>query len=168
MGWTVGDHGFEMTLTKKIPRLIAGQLRPWMESWLGANGLKIEEVGSWAVHPGGPKILSAVEEGLMLTSRQLDDSRAILSEFGNMSSPTVLFILEERRGKGVFTGEYTWTQWQISPRIRRGVCAAVERHRLGARHRRRFAAPRVRRLRHPRMEAESVLALQDSLQATHH
>ena len=66
MAWTVGDHGFEMTLSRKIPDLIARHLRPWLEGWLGDNGLSVEAVGSWAVHPGGPKVLAAVEEGLGL------------------------------------------------------------------------------------------------------
>lgn len=99
MGWTIGDHGFEMTLTKKIPRLIASQLRPWMEEWLAGNGLTIEEVGNWAIHPGGPKILNAVEEGLSLSHQMLKPSRSILANYGNMSSPTVLFILERLRSE---------------------------------------------------------------------
>lgn len=97
MGWTVGDHGFEMILTKKIPRLITAHLRPWMDEWLATHGLTVETVGSWAVHPGGPKILSAVEESLGLSPDRMKPSRDVLSEFGNMSSPTVLFILDRLR-----------------------------------------------------------------------
>jgi predicted naringenin-chalcone synthase len=97
MGWTIGDRGFEMTLTKKIPRLITEHLRPWMECWLAENGLTIETVGSWAIHPGGPKILSAVEEGLSLPLDLLEPSRSVLAAYGNMSSPTVLFILDHLR-----------------------------------------------------------------------
>jgi predicted naringenin-chalcone synthase len=97
MGWTIGDRGFEMTLTKKIPRLITEHLRPWMENWLAENGLTVETVGSWAIHPGGPKILTAVEESLMLPASQLEPSRSILAAYGNMSSPTVLFILDRLR-----------------------------------------------------------------------
>lgn len=97
MGWTIGDRGFEMTLTKKIPRLITEHLRPWMERWLAENGLTTEKVGSWAIHPGGPKILNAVEEALALPACQLEPSRSILAAFGNMSSPTVLFILDRLR-----------------------------------------------------------------------
>jgi predicted naringenin-chalcone synthase len=97
MGWTIGDHGFEMILTKKIPRLITAYLRPWVEEWLAKQGLTIETVGSWAVHPGGPKILSATEEALGLSHDQMKPSRDVLSAFGNMSSPTVLFILDRLR-----------------------------------------------------------------------
>jgi len=97
MGWTVGDHGFEMSLSRKIPDLIAAHLRPWLAGWLNENGLSVEAVGSWAVHPGGPKILAAVEEGLGLKSTALTASRAVFAECGNMSSPTVLFIQDRLR-----------------------------------------------------------------------
>ena len=93
MGWTVGDHGFEMMLSRRVPGLIASHLRPWLESWLGDNGLSLADVGSWAVHPGGPKIVTAVEEGLELPPGALEVSRGVLADYGNMSSPTVLFVL---------------------------------------------------------------------------
>lgn len=100
MGWTVGDRGFEMTLSRKVPGLIAGAVRPWLESWLGDNGLSLAEVGSWAVHPGGPKILTAVEEGLGLPPDALAASRGTFADYGNMSSPTVLFVLDRLRRAG--------------------------------------------------------------------
>jgi predicted naringenin-chalcone synthase len=97
MGWTVGDHGFEMSLSRRVPGLIARHLRPWMESWLGDNGLSLADVGSWAVHPGGPKIVCAVEEGLALPPEALAASREVFANYGNMSSPTVLFVLNHLR-----------------------------------------------------------------------
>jgi len=97
MGWVIGNHGFHMTLTKQIPKLIAANLRSWLEGWLDEHHLTIENVGAWAVHPGGPRILAAVEESLCLPATALDTSRRILSENGNMSSPTVLFILNQMR-----------------------------------------------------------------------
>ena len=97
MGWTVGDRGFEMTLSRQIPRLIARHLRPWMADWLGGHGLTVETVGSWAIHPGGPKILSAVEEALALPAAVTAVSREVFAGHGNMSSPTVLFILDRLR-----------------------------------------------------------------------
>ena len=60
MTWRIGDHGFEMTLSPRVPDLICQHLRPWLESWLAEHDLDIARVGSWAVHPGGPRILSAV------------------------------------------------------------------------------------------------------------
>lgn len=100
MTWTVGDHGFDMTLSTRVPGLIAANLRPWLAAWLGRHGLTVEAVGSWAVHPGGPRILSAVEEGLGLKGGALAVSREVLADCGNMSSPTVLFILDRLRDRG--------------------------------------------------------------------
>jgi alpha-pyrone synthase len=97
MGWKVGDRGFEMAMSRQIPGLIARHLRPWLETWLGDNGLSIADVGSWAVHPGGPRILTAVQEGLALPRDALAASWGIFKDFGNMSSPTVLFVLDRLR-----------------------------------------------------------------------
>jgi predicted naringenin-chalcone synthase len=99
MTWTVGDHNFEMTLSKGVPGLIGEGLRPWMEAWLARNGLALGDVASWAIHPGGPRILSAVEEALGLSPEQAAPSRAVFAKYGNMSSPTVLFILEHLRAQ---------------------------------------------------------------------
>ena len=99
MTWTIGDHNFEMTLSKRVPGLIGEGLRPWLEAWLADNGVAPGEVASWAIHPGGPRILSAVEEALGLGREQAAASRAVFAEHGNMSSPTVLFILERLRSQ---------------------------------------------------------------------
>lgn len=97
MTWTVGDHGFEMTLSRHVPNLIHAHLRPWLEDWLARHNLTLQQVGSWAVHPGGPKILTAVEEALDLSPGDLAPSRQILNDLGNMSSTTLLFLLERMR-----------------------------------------------------------------------
>jgi predicted naringenin-chalcone synthase len=100
MGWTIGDYGFEMTLSVRVPTLIARHLRPWLERWLEENGLRPGEVGSWAVHPGGPRILEGVEEALSLPRQATAVAHEVLATHGNMSSPTILFIvdrLQERR-----------------------------------------------------------------------
>lgn len=100
MSWRVGDHGFTMTLSARVPDLIGEHLRPWLEGWLGQHGLSLETVESWAVHPGGPRILSAVGETLGLEPGRLRESQGVLAEFGNMSSPTILFILDRLRRSG--------------------------------------------------------------------
>lgn len=97
MSWTVGDHGFVMSLSRRVPALIAVHLRPWLEQWLGGHGLGLSDIGSWAVHPGGPKIINAVQESLMLPHEALAASRGVLADYGNMSSPTVLFVLQRLR-----------------------------------------------------------------------
>ncbi len=94
MTWAIGNHGFEMNLSAKVPNLIADHLRPWLTEWLRGHGLGIADVGSWAVHPGGPRIVTAVESALGLDRRQTAVSREVLGRFGNMSSATILFILQ--------------------------------------------------------------------------
>ena len=100
MSWRIGDHGFEMRLEPSVPGLIARHLRPWLSGWLGSCGLTLEAVGSWAVHPGGPRVLESVTSGLRLPAEATAVSREILARHGNMSSPTVLFILERLRQLG--------------------------------------------------------------------
>jgi predicted naringenin-chalcone synthase len=97
MTWTVGDHGFEMALSPRVPDLIKQHLAGWLADWLAGQHLGLADIGSWAVHPGGPRILLAVEQALGLDAAHLTTSREVLSEFGNMSSPTVLFILDRLR-----------------------------------------------------------------------
>jgi predicted naringenin-chalcone synthase len=97
MTWTISDHGFEMTLSSRVPELIGRHLRPWLEGWLAEQGTPLKEIGSWAIHPGGPRILSAIEKALGLSRDATTVSREVLSHFGNMSSPTVLFLLDRLR-----------------------------------------------------------------------
>jgi len=97
MTWNIGDHGFDMTLSSRLPRLIEINLSGWLGTWLEHNGLAMSDVGSWAVHPGGPKILDAVQTSLKLPASALSVSRDVLAEYGNMSSPTIIFILERLR-----------------------------------------------------------------------
>jgi predicted naringenin-chalcone synthase len=86
-----------MGLSRRIPELIGLHLRGYLQSWLDRQGLTLADVASWAVHPGGPKILDAVELALTLPPPALEASRAVLAEHGNMSSPTLLFILDRLR-----------------------------------------------------------------------
>lgn len=98
--WTISDHGFQMELCPHLPDVLRQELKPCVESWLRTNDLTINQVGSWAIHPGGPKILQACSESLGLKDDQLHASHMILETYGNMSSPTVLFILERLRSEG--------------------------------------------------------------------
>ncbi len=95
--WQIKDHGFEMALSTQVPGLIDRNLRAWLEAWLGEQQMGIEQIGSWAVHPGGPRILEACAAIVCPNSKRLSDSEAVLAEYGNMSSPTVLFILDRLR-----------------------------------------------------------------------
>ncbi len=97
MTWRIGDHGFEMTLSPRLPHLLAEHLRPWLAGWLQSHGLTVEQVGSWAVHPGGPRILASVASALGLPPGATDVSTEVLQEHGNMSSATILFVLDRLR-----------------------------------------------------------------------
>jgi predicted naringenin-chalcone synthase len=97
MSWRIGDHGYEMRLSPRVPEAITQRLGPWLDSWLSEHGLKRSDVGSWAIHPGGPRILQACGAALALSPAALEPSTTVLSTLGNMSSPTVLFILRELR-----------------------------------------------------------------------
>ncbi len=95
MSWRIGDHGFEMSLSPQVPVVIHRELKPWLANWLSRQGLSIDRIRGWAIHPGGPRILSAVSDALDLSAESLATSRKILETHGNMSSPTVLFILQQ-------------------------------------------------------------------------
>jgi predicted naringenin-chalcone synthase len=97
MHWWIGDHGFEMGLSSRVPEAVAGQLRPWLERWLQPRGLQLADIASWAMHPGGPRILQACAAALQLEPQQIGASQAVLQEHGNMSSTTILFILDRLR-----------------------------------------------------------------------
>ncbi|MGD8330417.1 MAG: type III polyketide synthase [Acidobacteriota bacterium] len=100
MTWRIGDHGFHMTLSSRVPGLIREHLAGWLDAWLADNGLAAADVATWAVHPGGPRILDAVVDAMALADDALAVSREVLREFGNMSSATLLFILERLRRRG--------------------------------------------------------------------
>lgn len=100
MTWRIGDHGFRMTLSAQVPQLIESHLRAWLVDWLGGQGLGLDDIDSWAVHPGGPRILSSVERSLGLEPRHTAASRSVLAACGNMSSATILFILERMHTEG--------------------------------------------------------------------
>ncbi len=94
MDWTIGDQGFEMRLTSEVPRIIGREIAGVVRSMLGDGADPLSSIDTWAVHPGGRSVLDRVHTGLELLDAALDDSRAVLREFGNMSSATVLFILQ--------------------------------------------------------------------------
>ena len=100
MSWRIGDHGFQMTLSPGVPDIIRDTLKPWLTEWLDEVGLSVPEISCWAIHPGGPKILSATADAIGLTHAELSPSLEILEHYGNMSSPTVAFILERLQDSG--------------------------------------------------------------------
>lgn len=90
--WRIGDDGFDMTLSGMVPFTLAHLMPDWSQEMLA--GREVSEIDLWAVHPGGRTILDSVEHGLSLAPGALADSRAVLRNRGNMSSATVMFVLE--------------------------------------------------------------------------
>ena len=94
MGWRVGDHGMAMTLSRDVPTRIANVLREFVIDLFARANVSLDELprSSWAVHPGGPKILDGVRDTLELDESQIAASREVLREYGNMSSATLPHI----------------------------------------------------------------------------
>ena len=101
MRWTVGDHGFEMTLGARVPDILRDAVGPWVRRALEGHGLRVADVGGWAIHPGGPRVLDAVCAALDLPAGADEHSRAVLRDHGNMSSATLLFILRRMQAAAV-------------------------------------------------------------------
>ena len=94
MTWDVTDLGFRMGLSPRVPDVLARHARPVISELLAGEELSIAEVAGWAVHPGGPRILDVVAATLELPTPALMPSSAVLRDFGNCSSATVLLVLE--------------------------------------------------------------------------
>jgi alkylresorcinol/alkylpyrone synthase len=95
MGWKVSETGFKITLSPQVPVLIRENLGHDMDSFLGDHGYKRSDIKSWVLHTGGPKVLEATAEALDLHSGQLDASWDCLKKVGNLSSSSVLVVLED-------------------------------------------------------------------------
>ena len=101
MGWLIGDHGFEMSLSARVPGIIHREIAALVAAALGDEGLASGDIHSWAVHPGGPRVLANVCDALGLDEATLAVSHEVLAAHGNMSSATILFILERMLPEGV-------------------------------------------------------------------
>lgn len=93
MTWNIGDTGFDMTLSARVPSVIAEHLPAFVDQLAGCVGGR-ERVGFWAIHPGGRAIVEKAQDVLGLQDDDVADSFGVLREFGNMSSPTILFVLK--------------------------------------------------------------------------
>lgn len=98
MSWRVGDHGFQMYLSALVPEAIERSIGPWMTNWLEQHKLGIHDIDHWVIHPGGPRIVDAAIKGMNLAPDTGERARQLaldtLGSHGNMSSPTILFMLQ--------------------------------------------------------------------------
>jgi len=95
MAFHVTDHGFRMRLSAYVPELLAANIESFVDSLLGRNRLRRAEIRFWGVHPGSSKILDHIQARLGVPEAHLEFSRRVLHDYGNMSSPTILFVLDE-------------------------------------------------------------------------
>ena len=99
MGWDVGASGFRLVLSPDLPDLIERYFADDVTTFLGEHDLTVDDIGSWVSHPGGPKVLEAINAALGLDDDALELSWRSLSEIGNLSSASVLHILRDARAK---------------------------------------------------------------------
>lgn len=95
MGWNIRNNGFYVIFSRSIPSIIENWLRPNVENFLHKQGITLKEITHFLAHPGGKKVLQAYKRCLNLDEKQFDISNEILRTFGNMSSVTVLYVLEQ-------------------------------------------------------------------------
>jgi len=95
MGWDVSERGFRIVLSEEVPKLVRENLRHDADEFLASRGLTRADIGRWVLHTGGPKILEATAEALELKNGELDVSWECLRRTGNLSSASVLVVLEE-------------------------------------------------------------------------
>ncbi len=94
MGWDVEDDGLRAIFSQSIPSLVASDFRRVLDTFLARNDIALSTIGDFACHPGGAKVLDALEAALGLEQGGLATSRAVLRDYGNMSAATALFVLE--------------------------------------------------------------------------
>ena len=103
MAWTIGNNGFDMVLSSYIPDILSSGIRELLNPILSKTDLSIQNVQNWAIHPGGRAILDKISTELDLPEDSISPSREVLSKYGNMSSATILFVLDAWRNRATET-----------------------------------------------------------------
>jgi alkylresorcinol/alkylpyrone synthase len=94
MGWNVDPQGFGVIFRRTIPNFVTANLRDAIMAILARMGLESSSIDRFVCHPGGTKVVQALESALRLNQGALDHERAVLADYGNMSAPTALFVLD--------------------------------------------------------------------------
>lgn len=94
MGWQVRDDGFGVLFSRDIPALVRGEYRTAVDRFLARNNLTLADIDAFICHPGGAKVLTALEQAFELPPCGLTHSREVLRQYGNMSAATVMFVLQ--------------------------------------------------------------------------
>jgi alkylresorcinol/alkylpyrone synthase len=95
MGWDISDKGFRIVLSREVPEVVDQHLAGDVDAFLAAEGMTRAAIGTWILHTGGPRILEATAKALDLPEHALDTSWDCLRRMGNLSSASVLCVLEE-------------------------------------------------------------------------
>ena len=104
MGWEVADDGLRAIFSRDIPKLVTTQLQDAVSEFLARHGLAIDQIDRFVCHPGGAKVIAALEHAFGLGQGALVEARAVLRDYGNMSAATVMFVLERMLAKARATG----------------------------------------------------------------
>jgi predicted naringenin-chalcone synthase len=102
MSWRIGDTGFEMRLSPQVPKTLAREAGVFVEHLLDGY-ISPDEIGTWAIHPGGRKILEELQHAFEWNDEQVEPSFNVLRDYSNMSSATIFFVLEECLNRGIDT-----------------------------------------------------------------
>ncbi|MGB8275364.1 MAG: 3-oxoacyl-[acyl-carrier-protein] synthase III C-terminal domain-containing protein [Alphaproteobacteria bacterium] len=103
MGWRVEDDGLGVVFSRDIPRLVRTELRLAAENFLVRHGMRLTDLSGFICHPGGAKVIDALEDAFGLAPGAMTEARAVLRQYGNMSAVTVMFVMKrvlERRARG--------------------------------------------------------------------
>lgn len=107
MGWDVRDSGLKVIFSKDIPTIVQRNVRRNILEIVEHNHLELDQIKHYVLHPGGPKVIDAYEEALGLRNNEMRFTREVLRKHGNMSSPTVLYVLKEFMNSHEYVaGEY--------------------------------------------------------------
>lgn len=107
MGWNIVDAGFEVVFSSRIPSIVRDEFPQLLNEFLAEHGLERREISRYLLHPGGAKVITAYEEALQLPPEKLQVTRDVLRNYGNMSSATIFFVVEQAlRSTPLAEGEY--------------------------------------------------------------
>jgi alkylresorcinol/alkylpyrone synthase len=127
MGWEVSEQGFKIVLSAEVPEMVRRHLRGDVDAFLAAHGLARDDISVWISHPGGPKVLEAMQESLELPDEALESAWKTLREVGNLSSTSVLLVLEQTLASPPAPGS-----WGLMSAMGPGFCSELVLLRWGA------------------------------------
>jgi alkylresorcinol/alkylpyrone synthase len=100
MGWDMAEDGLKARFAKSIPTLVADDFRKLLDEFMAKHGIRLDEISGFACHPGGAKVLDALEDAMEMQRGDLKESRGVLRDYGNMSAVTALFVAERMQLMG--------------------------------------------------------------------